>query len=67
MIQTIMKHFETAKSSLKIEYANGEVVSVTSKVQQMPKSMSQLIQVCFNSLEEFNEKIPLIVSIGDQI
>lgn len=34
----MLKHFESNRSSLKIEYANGEVVQVVSKVNLKPST-----------------------------
>ncbi|KAL4470195.1 hypothetical protein ABPG74_011806 [Tetrahymena malaccensis] len=62
----MLKHFESNKSSLKIEYANGEVVQVVSKVNLKP-STSEIFQQCFKNLEEFNLKLPMLMQIVDQI
>ncbi|EAR89654.2 zinc finger protein (macronuclear) [Tetrahymena thermophila SB210] len=62
----MLKHFESNRSSLKIEYANGEVVQVVSKVNLKP-STSEIFQSCFKNLDEFNQKLPMLMQIVDQI
>ena len=45
LVGVMLKHFEGNKSSLRIEYANGEVVEVVSRVT-LKKPVAVLISEC---------------------